>query len=65
MKFELKIESENAAFADFPSMETARLLRQTAYKLLDGSDSGVLMDINGNRVGDWDLDIPEDSDDDN
>ena len=65
MKFGLKISSENAAFADNPEYETARLLRQTADRLENGIPGGMLMDINGNRVGHWDLEVPEDEYEDN
>ncbi len=64
MKFNLEIKSSNAAFADSPEIETVRLLRQTADRLEAGAEFGALMDINGNRVGDWNLELPEVEDDD-
>lgn len=53
MIFELKIDSENAAFSESPELETARLLRQTADRLENGNDYGSLTDFNGNLVGKW------------
>ncbi len=64
MKFRLEIESGNAAFADSPEIELARLLRLTADRLEFGDRAGALIDINGNRVGDWNLELPEVEDDD-
>lgn len=55
MKFELEIESDNAAFHPNPEQEIRRLLNSVdpnrAY--------GKLMDINGNVVGAWSLDKPD------
>lgn len=52
---ELTIEMslDNAAFADDPAPEIARILRQLADKLEGrGIDDEILLwDINGNRVG--------------
>lgn len=62
MKFELKIETENAAFDGLggPQLEAARLLRQTAEQLEAGSNNGSLTDINGNNVGNWDMETDRD-----
>ena len=59
MKFTLEIESENAAFSESPEIETARLLRQTADRLETGDEYGKLMDYNGNGVGFWDMETPD------
>ena len=56
-KFELKITNfDNAAMAEEPSSEVARMLRETADRiesgiLGDGYEGGYLKDYNGNRVG--------------
>lgn len=53
MKLMLEIESENAAFDD-ANEELARILTNLADDLRCYSDhelSGMLKDINGNRVG--------------
>jgi len=59
MKFEFEIDSDNAAFSDSPELEVARLLRQTA-KRIEGQDEGLLIDINGNKVGYWFIEVPND-----
>ncbi len=52
MRFEIHIRSDNAAFADEPMTELARILREQAEKLEQyGECSEVLRDINGNAVG--------------
>lgn len=49
----IRYNEENAAFADFPQMENARILRAIADKVESGQVGGIVMDVNGNRVGDW------------
>jgi hypothetical protein len=55
--FKLEVDCENAAFEEWQA-EIARILRELAHKL-DQDDGrrdlggGYLMDVNGNRVGDW------------
>ncbi len=52
MRFEIYINSDNAAFADDPGPELARILRKEADKLEDWCEcSETLYDINGNAVG--------------
>ncbi len=53
MKFTLKIESGDAAFEDFPEGEVARILRHVADLVKAGYRSAPLLDINGNRVGEY------------
>lgn len=48
--FDLHVETDNAAFED-PAAETARILREVADRLENGSTEGAIADINGNRVG--------------
>lgn len=54
MRFKLDIVCENAAF-DPPGPEIARLLKEAAEAVDNGASSGVLRDINGNRVGKFSL----------
>lgn len=58
--FTLKIKTGGAAFHDDEGnrdpYEVIRLLRQVATKLENDYTSGVLMDINGNRAGEWNYD---------
>lgn len=58
--FSIAIETDNAAFGDDPTHETARILTQLAYRLqnnaypLDGGPAGApMIDSNGNTVGSW------------
>lgn len=40
---------------DSQATEVRRLLRQIQLKLSDGYTDGVLIDVNGNRVGEWSI----------
>lgn len=53
MKFTLNLDCGNAAFADDPQYEIARILRKVAEDLIDGGLQNLdkLRDINGNIVG--------------
>ena len=45
----------NAAF-EYPEGEVARILRELADKIeAQGLTGGVLMDYNGNKVGEWNV----------
>lgn len=43
----------NDAFSGDRGVEVARLLREVADQVEWGRESGVLMDVNGNSVGEW------------
>jgi hypothetical protein len=52
------INTANAAFGDSDSSraeEVARLLREIAEDLDNGEVCGPVIDLNGNKVGTWDL----------
>lgn len=58
--FQLTIETDNAAFHGDGERspdglacltELARILRDTADRLLNGEDIGSVRDVNGNKVG--------------
>lgn len=60
--FALTFDTGNAAFHEEEhdeeaparnSAETARILRELAGKVEDGSLSGTILDVNGNRIGGW------------
>lgn len=52
--FTLEIDTGNAAFADAPATEIARILREVARTLEDGGYTAKLLhDVNGNCVGSW------------
>lgn len=49
--FTLKVYTDNAAFADDPDGEVARILRDVADRVEGGQEDGAVRDINGNTVG--------------
>jgi hypothetical protein len=51
----VKINTKNAAFDEYPNEECARLLDEVANKLRDGKLEGILHDLNGNPVGHFQL----------
>jgi hypothetical protein len=54
MQFLVTIDCDNAAFADDPTCEVARMLRDVATRVeKDGADSGFLRDVNGNTCGNY------------
>lgn len=58
MRVELRIDSENAAFDDVDGgaqREAARLLREAADRIEQGSEVGHLIDYNGNVAGAWEV----------
>lgn len=58
MTCKITINTANAAFGDTDSSraeEVARLLREIAADLDNGDVCGGIFDINGNKVGTWDL----------
>lgn len=60
--FKIEFETDNAAFEDMQTEEVARILREIADKVENGSFSfacGVVRDYNGNTVGKWLLDNEE------
>lgn len=54
--FKLEIDTGNAAFEDEgKGYEIARILRDIAAKVENGADSGSVRDLNGNKVGTFDV----------
>ena len=47
----LLIDTQNAAFAEYPEMELARIFRVLSDRLEHGEIPEKLLDINGNTVG--------------
>lgn len=47
----VEIRQDNAAFLPDAGLETARILRQLADRVQDGSSEGVLRDANGAIIG--------------
>ena len=60
VQFEMRIKSSNAAFKENAEYEVARLLRETASRVLAGDAEGSVRDINGTAVGDFWLHCDED-----
>lgn len=58
--FKLTIKTDNAAFADDPEAELARILADVAERVADGEMSGKLRDANGNTVGEYSTDLRSD-----
>jgi hypothetical protein len=53
MKIEFK--TGNAAFEGEDNYEVVRILRDIADQVERGCALGIIIDINGNKVGKWDL----------
>lgn len=55
----IKFKTGNAAFGEGDAdrrVEIARILREITYNVLSEiEDEGPIMDINGNKVGDWSI----------
>ena len=49
--FRLTVEMDNEAFTDDPGPELARILFEVRRKVANGHTDGVIMDVNGNKVG--------------
>ncbi len=47
----IEVEPNNAAFADDPEGELARILRDIAKRIENGESQGTVRDLNGNAVG--------------
>ncbi len=63
MPFTITIETDNAAFGESSQdrrEEVARILHIVAGKLTSGQDDGSTFDGNGNRVGSFELEQPDD-----
>jgi hypothetical protein len=64
-EFTMTFDTGNAAFDDGNGpAEAARALRIIAGKVESGQDEGMIWDSNGNRIGSWAVEYPEQDDDD-
>ena len=59
-RFSLEIRTDNDAFADDPAAEVVRILKGVVTALERGTRGAPLHDINGNRVGRFDLERADD-----
>lgn len=62
--FKLEFTTSNAAFNDpftgeenkaDKANETVRIINRISKEISIGKTSGVVMDINGNKIGEWEL----------
>lgn len=60
MRFKLEIECDNEAFADggehtieTAGAEVVRILKKIVWHIEGGREDGPIVDINGNKVGEW------------
>ena len=51
----VQIKTDNDAFAGYGELEVARLLRKVAKRVEGGEFDGVIVDMNGNQCGAFDL----------
>lgn len=58
--FKLEFGTDNAAFDDIDGpAEIRRILKEIAGRIVLGSTSGNIHDINGNKIGHYELTQPE------
>lgn len=60
MKFKLEFDMNNAAFDNATEAETSRILIVVGEQIEQGKTDGIVMDYNGNRVGQWSIDNDND-----
>jgi len=54
--FKIVFDIDNAAFQEGHGREeTARILEKVTQQVLDGHNNGTITDINGNKVGYWEV----------
>lgn len=62
MKFRLEFDCDNDAFHDYPFRFEMRMimvnLKKAVSEMTGHETSGTVMDINGNRIGQWSLAEP-------
>lgn len=57
MIFTMKINMDNDAFAHYPEIELRNCLLAVGGNILDGAVLGNVVDCNGNKVGEWKIDL--------
>ena len=53
--FKLRIKTDNEAFTYDKKTEIIRILKDAILKLEQGNERGILLDVNGNLVGEFRL----------
>jgi len=54
----VSIETDNAAFDPDPIPELDRIDRRIREQVREGRDEGRVIDVNGNKVGSWEVSFP-------
>ena len=63
VKFNVSLDSSNAAFQDGVITEITRILDGIVDKMWNGQEGGPVRDSNGNKVGEWNVEVTYDDDD--
>ena len=54
--FKMKFSTDNTVFEDYKEQEVSRILAEVVEKIEKcGKTEGFIMDINGNKIGEWSL----------
>ncbi len=59
MTLKMEFETDNAAFDEYPAGETSRILHEIADLVVSGDLSGDIRDVNGNKMGHYELETEE------
>lgn len=59
MSIEIKFHTRNAAFAEGRPEEVCRVLEDIKEKIMAGAEQGIIRDLNGNNIGEWVDEGPE------
>lgn len=63
VKFKIEIDSGDDAFQDGVITEITRILDGIVDKMWNGQEGGPVRDSNGNKVGEWNVEVTYDDDD--
>ena len=63
VKFNVSLDSSNAAFQGGVITEITRILDGIVDKMWNGQEGGPVRDSNGNKVGEWNVEVTYDDDD--
>ena len=63
VNFTLDIDTSDDDLMTNPRKKLQKLIREVADKVGNGSDGGKIKDVNGNNIGDFELDIEEEDED--
>ena len=58
--FTLSFSTDNAAFSESGEGEVINILHKVKRDLMAGHYSGAIMDTNGNTIGEWSCELPDD-----